>query len=70
MGRHERQKNLWAAIKNDPELGPILHRRSVVDLKDKARAERKSRNRKGTALGVFSMVTGAGGDGANHYVKS
>jgi hypothetical protein len=63
--------NDWAKIKEDPRYREILYYRTVVDLKDKARNEKKARIRdcgyNSPTISVFDFVTGEGGDGAKHY---
>lgn len=64
----------WAMIKSDIRFSEILKRRTIVDLKDKARVERNARSRKYGAssnqLQIFSLVSGKGGEGAFKYTPN
>ncbi|KAI3661178.1 hypothetical protein MP638_005615 [Amoeboaphelidium occidentale] len=61
----------WSDIKKDPAFEAILENRTVVDLKDKARNEKRARLRNfgmsNHGLGVFAQVSAVGGEGAWHY---
>lgn len=59
--------NRWASIKKDGKFRDVLKDRSVVDLKDKARNERKKLERRNEGPGIFRWASAAGGDGAKKY---
>lgn len=68
---HKQYDQCWKRIKEDPKYKHTLMNRTLVDLKDKARTERKARER---VFGVgsrqvvpFERVTNKGADGARHY---
>jgi hypothetical protein len=60
----QRYGTAWSRILADVAFADILRNRTANDLKDKARIERKARERRGYALDIFAIVSGKGSDGA------
>ena len=67
LRQYARSPIKWVQILKDPRFGADLRDRTPVDLKDKARNEKKARLRTGKPLGAFVNVSHHGGDGARHY---
>lgn len=64
----------WSMIKSDIRFAEILRKRTVVDLKDKARVERNARCRRygvnSSKIEIFTLVSGKGGEGALKYTSN
>ena len=61
----------WVKIKADTRWSSVLKRRSIVDLKDKARAEKRARIKlygsDPVRMGIFAIASALGGEGAHKY---